>query len=108
MAILGDMHCFWSEFIFQSRLLSENPIDETEPDKKLLQDMLSFIHQHYIDKIALEDIAASGNICRIKCCTIFKSITDIALYCGFSSSSYFTQLFRKLYSCTPGEYRSQI
>ncbi len=33
------------------------------------------------------------------------SITEIAITCGFGSSSYFTKLFREKFSCTPGEYR---
>ena len=35
-----------------------------------------------------------------------RSITDIALACGFSSSQYFATCFRKYYGQTPGRYRA--
>ena len=36
------------------------------------------------------------------------SITDIALLCGFNSSSYFTEVFRRELRCTPSEYKVKI
>ncbi|MBW7454872.1 AraC family transcriptional regulator, partial [Paenibacillus sepulcri] len=36
-----------------------------------------------------------------------ESITDIALTCGFGSSSYFNKVFRDFRGMTPGEYRKQ-
>lgn len=33
------------------------------------------------------------------------SITNIAIACGFGSSSYFTKLFKEKFGCTPKEYR---
>ena len=35
-----------------------------------------------------------------------QTITQIAFDCGFSSSQYFAVEFRKLYKCTPREYRA--
>lgn len=35
------------------------------------------------------------------------SITDIAYACGFSSTSYFCELFHKHYNITPITYRKQ-
>ena len=85
--------------------------------------MVGFIQQKYSSKIALQDIAAAGYVCRSSCCSIFKeylnqtpnaylteyrisksvellanpdlSVTEIAMQCGFSGSSYFTETFRK-------------
>lgn len=34
-----------------------------------------------------------------------KSVTEIALQCGFSDSNYFKDAFKKNYGCTPREYR---
>jgi len=34
-----------------------------------------------------------------------KSITDIALSCGFSSSSNFSKVFSSYFSCSPSEVR---
>ena len=33
------------------------------------------------------------------------SVTTIALKCGFSSVSYFNRLFRRIYGCSPSDYR---
>ncbi|MTL76553.1 AraC family transcriptional regulator, partial [Turicibacter sanguinis] len=35
------------------------------------------------------------------------TITEIALQCGFNSSSYFTETFRKELNCTPSDYRKK-
>ena len=95
--------------------------------------MVGFIQQKYSSKIALQDIAAAGYVCRSSCCSIFKeylnqtpnaylteyrisksvellanpdlSVTEIAMQCGFSGSSYFTETFRKAIGCTPSDYR---
>lgn len=34
------------------------------------------------------------------------SVTEIATKCGFNGSSYFTQIFKKLYGITPKKYRN--
>ncbi|GGD53597.1 helix-turn-helix transcriptional regulator [Paenibacillus nasutitermitis] len=36
------------------------------------------------------------------------SVTDIALSCGFGSSSYFNKVFREFRGMTPGEFRKQL
>ena len=97
------------------------------------QNMVSYIYQHYSEKIGLSDIAQAGNVCRNKCCQIFKqymhyspidflnhyrlevsrnlldstdwSIIHIAQMCGFNHSSYYSKLFYRTYHCTPTEYR---
>ncbi len=135
MQVIGEMHLFWAEFL---RLLP--PPDpkakpQANPDLKAQREMLSFIHQHYAEKLTLGDIAASANVCRSRCCAIFKeymsaspidflnqyrleiscellgnsslSITEIAISCGFVHNSYFSQMFRRLYGRTPKEYREK-
>ncbi|MDS0527477.1 AraC family transcriptional regulator [Clostridium sp. SHJSY1] len=108
---------------------------ETNDDKKLksLHNMIGYIQHNYQKKITLNEIAASGNVCRSSCCNIFQlilnktpvsylkdyrleksiellnipslSVTDVALQCGFTGSSYFTEIFHKKLGCTPSEYR---
>ena len=108
---------------------------ETDEDLKIQKDMISFLYQHYGEKITLDEIAASGNVSRSKCCRLFKhylqqspidflnayrlkvschlldntsrSITDIALACGFNHLSYYSRYFYNSYGCTPRECRSQ-
>jgi len=95
--------------------------------------MLSFIRQEYMEHITLADIAASGNVCRSKCCELFKkyimqspieylryyrlevsrsllensstSVTDITGLCGFEQASYFIRLFKDKYGITPAAFR---
>lgn len=107
---------------------------ESEQELNIQKDMVSFIYQHYPEKISLTDIAAAGHVGRSKCCQIFKhymqqspvdflntyrlkiscrllcttqkSITEIAILCGFNHLSYFSKYFMECYGCTPREYRT--
>lgn len=106
-------------------------------DKNLdaMHNMIGYIQQNYQHKITLSEIASAGNVCRSSCCEIFGlilhkspvsylteyrleksiemlnnlsySITEIALQCGFNSSSYFTEIFHRNIGCTPSEYRKK-
>lgn len=121
------------------RIISNNTsfkhmdLDASNPWIDNLHRMISFIQQNYDCKISLQDIANSGNVCRSKCCEIFKdlisqspnnylichrinksiellintsmSITDIALACGFSNSSYYAETFKKIKGCSPKQYK---
>lgn len=101
-----------------------------------LRNMVGYIQKNYKNKITLNEIASSGNVCRSNCCKIFQSIlntspisylleyrldksikllhessysiTEIALKCGFNSSSYYTESFRKIIGCSPSEYRKSL
>ncbi|MFF2482382.1 helix-turn-helix domain-containing protein [Paenibacillus sp. NPDC058071] len=97
--------------------------------------MTAFIHDHYENKITLEDIAAAGAVSRSRCCDLFgrfvgqspnaylvryriqkscemlletdRTVSEIALCCGFQSASYFTYVFRKELGIVPHDYRKQ-
>ena len=116
-------------------LVIEDTKSESNSDLEIQKNMVSFIYQHYAEKISLDEIAASGNVSRSKCCLIFKqylqqspmdflntyrlktscsllrntekNITKIAFSCGFNHLSYFSKLFIKNFGCTPREYRNQ-
>lgn len=109
--------------------------DNIDKNLETMHNMTGYIQQNYQNKITLSDIALAGNICRSNCCKIFQSllnkspisylteyrleksiellnnpsysITEIALKCGFNSSSYFTEIFSKNIGCTPSEYRKK-
>lgn len=98
-----------------------------------LKNMLVFIYENYGKRISLKEICAAGRICRSKCYEIFgkylhdtpmdflsdyrvykalqylrtsdMSILEIAYKTGFSTSSYFTEVFKDRIGCTPTEYR---
>ncbi|MBQ8555827.1 MAG: helix-turn-helix transcriptional regulator [Clostridia bacterium] len=105
---------------------------QADPAWAILRRMLSYIQQHYTEHILLEDIAAAGAVCRSRCCALFReklyttpniyltkyrlsracammqagaTITDAALNCGFQSTSYFAETFRKHYGMPPREFR---
>jgi len=100
-----------------------------------IKDMLDYIHAHYATPLTLEMIAKVGNIGERECLRCFSqtlqtspmqyvlkyrisrgaamlkekslSISEIATLCGFESPSYFSQLFKRYYLCTPREYRER-
>lgn len=108
--------------------------EETEIKKNhRMKQMLNWIHQHYSEKILLEDIARAGQLSRSECCRYFKrilkktplnyvtdyriqkslillqqpesSVTDVAYQVGFNSTSYFIDKFRKAMNMTPLAYK---
>jgi len=125
-------------FIIAELLFSNMPEDSAslpyvDRRRTALRNMVSFIHRHFAEKIALKDIAAAGNVSITTCHDIFRrhlrqtpleyltryrlnraaaylreselSITEISLACGFSGSSYFAECFRREMGMSPGEYR---
>lgn len=98
-----------------------------------LQDMMTYIHKHYKEKLTFEDIARAGKMSKTSCCTIFKkylnqspnaylieyrlrnglellrstdlTVAEICYETGFSGPSYFSESFRKVFGCSPGEFR---
>lgn len=105
----------------------------TDINVLIQKQMLEFIRTHYQERITLDAIATAGGVCRTKCCQIFKkylnrtpndylnsfrlekgmellkstnmTITEIADACGFTSASYFTEMFTKQKGCPPKVYR---
>ncbi len=135
LRIMGNILELWG-FLIQSDILSSSRHSETlNPDLNIQNNMVSFIYQNYPEKITLNDIAAAGHVGRSKCCQIFKhymqqspidflnsyrlkiscrllcttpkSITEIALLCGFNHLSYFSKYFLECNGCTPREYRTR-
>ncbi len=100
-----------------------------------LQAMMQYIHDHYMEEITLEMIAASASISKSGALSIFqsgihispvsyliqyrlaqaaeqlsatqKSVSSIAEETGFSGSGYFSRKFRQHYHMSPNEYRQK-
>ena len=127
---------FWCKYyrIAQSNFdLSDITVND---DLIIQKKMASFIYQNYMWQLVLADIAASGNVCRSKCCKLFKhfvkqspinflnsyrlevsknllkntslNVTQIAMNCGFNHLSYFSKMFWQKNNCSPKEYRHKI
>ena len=105
-------------------------------DNLRIRKMLEFIHKNFADNLSLADISNSADISERECMRCFqktiqispiqyllkyrimqgaemllgdlgKSISEIAMNCGFDSPSNFTKFFRRFYNCTPREYRQK-
>ncbi|MBQ9210823.1 MAG: helix-turn-helix transcriptional regulator [Clostridia bacterium] len=105
---------------------------ESKIDWQLLRRMTGYIQGHYDEPITLQAIAASGAVCRSRCCALFRghlgmtpmeyvtryrldkacsllregtNVTEAALACGFHGSSYFAEVFKRTWNITPREYQ---
>ena len=130
MALMHIWHKLYLHFSMQ-------PSNETKSKQHLerLRNIISFIEEHYQQEISLEDVAKSANICKSECCRFFKkhmgmtifdyilytriqnslpllasaeSITEVASQVGFSSPSYYSQIFKRYMKCTPMEYKGLL
>ena len=100
-----------------------------------LKTILTYLNDHYMEKISLADLAKAGMCSGRECNRIFQdqlhttpfqyllalrlqkacsclidtdlSVTEIGAACGFSDTSYFGKLFRQHYGLSPREYRNQ-
>lgn len=135
LEVLGVLHQLWRILFCQCKSILQQEITPDQSDIALQKKMVSYIYEHYRDTVTLEEIAASANISRSKCCIIFKqylqqspvdflnsyrlemsrrllentnfNITQIAFSCGFNHLSYFSKIFLREFGCSPTEYRRQ-
>lgn len=122
----------WENAVFSQ----PEPAVGVQKNMDRLKKILTYLQTHYTEKITLADIAAEANICQSECCRFFKkhmkeslfeyllsyriekslplltdgqiSITEVAEAVGFSSSSYYTKVFRECMGCTPSHYQANI
>lgn len=123
-------------FLSLLRHCPRKAISPSHPRNNLaVQHIITYLDQHYTEKIALADLAAFASYTRSECCRIFKRYTgesiftylnklrlgkslsllsvtdkpiiDIAYDCGFHSVSYYIEQFRKQFGCTPLQYRKK-
>lgn len=135
LKILSNLNLFWYLWFNMLKDKLINPNIKINKNTPILKKMVRFIHENFDKKITLNEIALSGNVCRSKCCKLFNSnfnttpidylnsyrleistnllrdttlnIVDIALSCGFNSSSYYSELFMQFKGCTPSNFRKQ-
>lgn len=107
----------------------------TNDDMKRLESILGYINENMEEKITLQQLADREHISLYYLSHFFKdklglsfqeyinsirldkatsllittndNITNIALQCGFSSTTYFNRLFKEVHGYTPSEYRDK-
>lgn len=123
--------------ILYTNLDITNPIQAPESsDLSSLRSMISYIEEHYMERITLADIALSGACCKSKCSLLFKkylrdtpviyttkvrlrkslstlldsnsSIAAIAYEYGFGGASYYCETFKKYYGISPLMYKKSF
>ena len=107
----------------------------SDPGMQSFKSMMHYISNNYQNQITLSDIAASGNISKSLCNTLFHQyvgespinylmhlrsrkvaellragkmpMTEIASQTGFRGVSYMAETFRKFFESSPREYRKK-
>ncbi|MBQ2277280.1 MAG: AraC family transcriptional regulator [Clostridia bacterium] len=130
---IHGLFCYIWSLLFENMPESAPQDVSAANDLASIQAMLEYIELHYAKKLPLSRIAEAGRVCESKCCRLFGKyvrktpttylnhyrlgkaselllttelpVTEIALACGFSGTSYFSESFRKLFGQTPMEYR---
>ncbi len=134
LEIVGYIHIVLGILFNYDNRISKCCNLDIDEDLSAQKKMIEFIHEHYFEKLTIKQIAQSGNVCRSKCCIIFKkyiqntpinflnlyrlevsrgllkstddTVSAISQSCGFANQSYFNKVFLDEYGCTPLEFRS--
>lgn len=113
--------------------VQRGPIEDSEKLQRL-RVILTFFHEHYAEKLTLEDVARQVGLCKSECCRFFKkqmgaslfdylldyrvgrslaylregrSITETAAAVGFTDPSYYAKVFRLRTGRSPSAYRRE-
>ncbi len=137
LRIHGLFDQIWATILENAEQCRKHFASQKRQYKKLnaLKKMIDFIHDHYMEKISVEDIAAAGIMSKSSCLVLFKrylndtpvnflinyrlklgaqllqnsdmTVTNISYQAGFANVSYFVEAFHKVYGCQPLEYRKK-
>ncbi len=133
LSIVGYLYLLFA-CILRNHLYTKVPPKYDIQKYASLKNALSYIEEHYQEKITLEALAASANLSPNYFCRYFKelthrspidylnyfrtevacskmqdstlSITEIASECGFSDPSYFVKVFRHYKHVSPTQYQN--
>lgn len=122
----------WCALLPELSKESKNTFSADLVRRQRLQQMLSFIYEHFSEDTALADIAEAANISIGECCRIFRehlqttphrflteyrirksvemlsgdlSVSEISGYCGYNQTSNFISKFKSVMGCTPAQFR---
>ena len=121
------------KILYENLDIKNKPQKPEASDLSSLKSMMTYIEEHYMDRITLADIALSGACCKSKCSLLFKkylcdtpinyttklrlrkslsallgtnsNITAIAYQYGFNGASYYCETFKKFYGMPPLIYK---
>lgn len=132
--IVSELFRIWTEIICHYRPEEEQKdLHSMEKGDSAAHQIMAYIHDHYAENITIEKISEEVSFSPGECCRLFKrvtrstifsylrvyritkstellkntelSISDIAYRCGFSSTSYFIDTFKKSTGMTPLKFR---
>lgn len=136
----ADLLIIWKYIYDQINVMESNtkqPLAKTSQDDQRVKQAIVFIQEHYMEQIALEDIASSILVSKSECCRCFKramnmtpfeylmkyrimestkrmrrkgheTVSEIAGAVGFNNTSYYNKIFKKYMGCTPTEYKHSL
>lgn len=118
---------------FENEIGQDTIYPSQNTDNQRIRVMISYIQRNYANPINIQNICDVARISKRECLRCFKktlqispiqyliryriiksaellndsalSIVQIAYACGFESPSYYSQLFKRYYHCTPKEYQ---
>ncbi len=134
--IWRELLFIWESMLTQSMLTKEIVDSSIIVQHERAKAMLDFIHAHYHEKIALEDLASHVYLSRAECSRFFKkivgmtpfsyllqyrlrksiellqndeqSVTAVAINTGFSTVSYYIEKFKQYTGYSPHVYRRKF
>ena len=138
LAVSSSLYAIWKELVCHlHESLAEHDAPAADGARmrrnQCIKEILSYIREHFTEKITLDEIAKHLHLSTNECCRFFKKnmnctlfeyiteyrlsksmellehtdlpVSQIAYESGFGSSSYFIEKFRKNVGMTPGEFR---
>lgn len=131
--ILQNLVSIWTELFIVAEPLIRSGISTSDKAPDRVKEMLSCIHEHYMEKIGIDQIAGAASISRREAFRCFRqvldttptlyllkyrinrgarmlmendaSVTEVSFSCGFSSPSYFCKAFREITGVSPRQFR---
>lgn len=132
MEVRIQLQTIWQ--ILVKNYFALSPVQNVSSEKTRCKAIITYVQQHYMDKVTLEQLSKVLNLSQGACCREFKkymkctifeylmnyrltmsskmllttdtSITDVAYKCGFNGASYFIEQFKKKTGETPYTYKN--
>lgn len=125
----------WLGLFEKARPVLEADPESKQSDEKL-KEIMRYVQLHLTEGMRVEDLASAAHVSKRVCFRLFQEklhmspveyirslrfqeacrllattrepITQVGYACGLGSASYFGQVFRQRFGCTPAEYRRKM